>query len=271
MTALLVVVALVAVAATVALAVLVARLHRERTTLGDERTRLEQRVHALEADLATAGDELAAARAAAEAAGEEAAAAQAEVAATRAEADATAERAAEAEQRVSDLDARIAALRAAGGDPALLWSLELERTARRWRHSVAPGPATTTPLATSTNVLRTAVEIVAAAVNEESGTAVRVAWELGDDEVPDAVALQVLRTADELVAAAAMVTDHAVLTVSRDEGGVRVAIVPGAAGGTAMPADAGVLARLLAAHAQASSEGGGASVVVPADPRVDLT
>lgn len=105
-------------------------------------------------------------------------------------------------------------LRAGGGgkEPAL-WSLELRRSERTWRHSVAPVPGGTSPFAEADDPLRVAVEVEAAALREEVGAPLEVQWQAQVDDPGDALLL--LRLAQELLAAAAR---QGVTAVLRAEG-----------------------------------------------------
>ena len=112
-------------------------------------------------------------------------------------------RAAEAEGRETEAAARAdaAEARAVGVDADVLWALELLRSERTWRHSVAPGPDAPSVLDNSAEPLQQALQIELDAAREEVGVEVEL-----DAEVPAeltvAGSLLALRTAQELLAPA---------------------------------------------------------------------
>lgn len=86
-------------------------------------------------------------------------------------------------------------------DPELLWSLEMTRSERTWRHSVAVDPDGPSPFPDAPDPLRFAVEVEAAAMREEVGAFITVQWDA--ETVADPIRrLLVLRIANELLAAA---------------------------------------------------------------------
>ena len=105
----------------------------------------------------------------------------------------------EASERERCLQDRLRA--GVGGKEPALWSLELLRSERTWRHSVAPVPGGTSPFAETDDPLRVAVEVEAAALREEVGAPLEVEWRAEVVEPGDALLL--LRLAQELLAAAA--------------------------------------------------------------------
>ncbi len=102
-----------------------------------------------------------------------------------------------------------------GADTTALWVLELQRVERRWHASVAPGIDLTSPLvgASVDDQPRVALEIVAAALREETGTRSTIDWQL-TAPLPPATALLVVRTGDELMASAAPQAEAVRLAVS---------------------------------------------------------
>lgn len=133
----------------------------------------------------------------------------------RRDAAAAAAGAAIAGEELESLRRRVADQAASGHDAEALWSLELARSARRWYHSVAPGPDAPCPLVGSTDALRTAVEIEADALREEAGARIEVRWEL-QESLPPERALLVLRVAQELLADAVTLAEITELTVAAD-------------------------------------------------------
>ncbi len=83
-----------------------------------------------------------------------------------------------------------------------LWNLELARTERLWRNSVAIDPTSeTSPFDDADNALRQAIEIEAAALREDVGALIEVDWQAEAIESP-ARRLVVLRLAQEMLASA---------------------------------------------------------------------
>jgi len=131
-----------------------------------------------------------------------------------------------ADARVQELQDRLGSLaREGGADPSLLLALELARSERRWRHSVATGPDQPSPFVGAADPVRVAVEVEVQALREESGALLELRWELADP-LASAAALRVLRTAQEVAADAAQSLDEATLVVAPADGGVRVAVEP---------------------------------------------
>jgi hypothetical protein len=102
---------------------------------------------------------------------------------------------------VDDLRAQILV----SADAATLWALELARVDRRWHVSVAPGIDLTSPVMShaEADLPRLALEIIAQALREETGTRFTVDWQVTADLSP-ATALLVVRLGDEMLAASAM-------------------------------------------------------------------
>lgn len=122
----------------------------------------------------------------------------------------------ESESRNARLELRLAAAGDGAPEVAALWELELARSERTWRYSVAPLPLGPSPFPNCDDPLRLAVEIEAAALREEVGAPLEVRWDAGP--VTDhAHALLVLRLSQELLAAAAREGQNAVLAVTGDD------------------------------------------------------
>lgn len=107
-----------------------------------------------------------------------------------------------------------------GHDAASLWQLEMMRSERTWRYHVAPGLDSPSPLdQPGSDQLRTAVDIEASALREESGTAVEVEWNIPRPLDPGP-ALVVLRQVQEHLAQFAKRSDR--ITVRVSDGGDHV-------------------------------------------------
>jgi hypothetical protein len=110
-------------------------------------------------------------------------------------------------------------------DAHALWALEVARVERRWHLSVAPGIGLTSPLARCApeDAPRVALDIIASALREETGTRFAIDWQL-DLRLPPAAALLVVRTGEELLSAAALSSDRAELRVSQRDDHVLVGV-----------------------------------------------
>ena len=82
--------------------------------------------------------------------------------------------------------------------PEALWRLELARSERLWRNSVAVVPDEPSPIATADDPLRAALDVELAAAREESGVEVDLEIDLPQRLGPPE-ALAVLRAAQELL------------------------------------------------------------------------
>ncbi len=105
-----------------------------------------------------------------------------------------------------------------------MWALELNRSERKWRHSVAVGPQDHGPFEAVDDPLQAAIGIEVDAAREEAGIDVAVDWQL--EEVLDrATSLLVLRAVQELLGASIAVVEEAtVLHVASDPGGVLLSL-----------------------------------------------
>ncbi len=105
-----------------------------------------------------------------------------------------------------------------GFSPATAWQLELVRSDRTWRYSVASNPVEdSSPFEDTDNPLRLAIEIEALALREDVGAFIGIRWEasnLIDPEVDPARAHLTLRLAQEMLAAAAREAEPSELWVS---------------------------------------------------------
>ncbi len=108
-----------------------------------------------------------------------------------------------------------------GTTPETLWNLELTRSDRTWRTSVSTNPEVDqSPFDDAEDPARLAIEIEAAALRENVGAAIDVAWDA--DVVEDVAQRHLLvRVAQELLESAARSPEPSVLTAtSGDDGAV---------------------------------------------------
>lgn len=102
------------------------------------------------------------------------------------------------------------------GHPATLWALELARSKRTWRTSVAANPfAEPTPFEETDDPVRLAVEVEASALRENVGALVDIDWQIGPVTDPTRSHL-IVRVAQELLEAAARNPEPLRLVVSGD-------------------------------------------------------
>ena len=134
---------------------------------------------------------------------------------------------ADAEERIVTLAARpgvvVGEMTAAEGEATtdagaeVLWSLELARSERQWRNSVAIDPTSeTSPFDTTDDPAREAVEIEAAALREDVGALITVDWQAPPIESVSR-RLTIVRVAQEMLATAARVPGAARLLVTHDD------------------------------------------------------
>ena len=111
-------------------------------------------------------------------------------------------------------------------DPGILWQLELARSERTWRYSVAMFPDDESPFAETDDPLRLAVETESAALRDEVGAFLSVDWRIGSIDRPGHCHL-ILRVAQEMLAQAARVEEPTVLVVTADaKGNVVLRLLP---------------------------------------------
>jgi hypothetical protein len=129
----------------------------------------------------------------------------------------------EAEEAAADAEARntgavVGAVASVDGtDPAALWQLELVRSERTWRTSVAVDPsAEQGPFAVADDPVRLAVEITAAALREDVGAFISLDWQVPPIEEPAKRHL-VVRVAQEMLEAAARTPEPLRLVVTGDQ------------------------------------------------------
>ena len=139
----------------------------------------------------------------------------------------------ELRQQVSDIEERIATLAArpgvvvgdmttdpstaAGAGAEVLWGLELARSERQWRTSVAIDPTSeTSPFQSTDDPVRLAVETEAAALREDVGALITVDWQAPPIESVSR-RLMIVRVAQEMLATAARVPGAARLLVTHDD------------------------------------------------------
>lgn len=213
---------MVAVVVILAVVVLIlgAALWASRSSLSAAESRvaeLADRLETTEREATAAAADLSEARAKLEAERQH----STELASARDEAEARADKAersaAEAEEARADAEARAERAEAAASDPLApmaLWALETVRLDRLWRDLVVPDPSTTSPLATTGDPSRSAAEIFADALREQSGTSIEVVWRVGS-AVPPAPGAVLVRVVEELLAVA-RAADTGTLTVHDD-------------------------------------------------------
>ena len=122
-----------------------------------------------------------------------------------------------AEERIVTLAARPGVVVGESADDAnaeTLWDLELARSERSWRNSVAINPVDdASPFETTDDPLRTAVEVEAAALREDVGALITIDWKA--EPIPSASRrLLVVRVAQEMLALAARAPGAARLVVT---------------------------------------------------------
>ena len=104
-----------------------------------------------------------------------------------------------------------------GTDPSALWQLELVRSERTWRTSVAVDPSTPNgPFEVADDPVRLAVEVTAAALREDVGAFISIDWQVPPIEDPARRHL-IVRVAQEMLEAAARTPEPLQLVVSGDE------------------------------------------------------
>jgi hypothetical protein len=119
-----------------------------------------------------------------------------------------------------------------GFSPAMAWELELVRSERTWRYSVAANPVEDpSPFdAGDVNTLKLAIEIEALALREDVGAFIGIDWQVGvaiDPVADPARAHLTLRLAQELLASAAREMSPSTMIVRSDpkRGGVSLEVV----------------------------------------------
>lgn len=118
-----------------------------------------------------------------------------------------------------------------GFSPGMAWDLELVRSERTWRYSVAANPVEDpNPFIDTDNSLRLAIEVEALALREDVGAFIGIDWQAGNDIDPaadPARAHLTLRLAQELLASAARELSPSTLVVTSDaeRGGVSLEVV----------------------------------------------
>lgn len=121
----------------------------------------------------------------------------------------------ETEELKAKLDKAKAESKPHGVDPATLWELELARSERTWRYSVAINPDDLSPFIAEADLLRLAVETEAAALRDEVGAFLTVDWQA--DEIDDpARSLLILRLSHELLNKASRINEPTVLVVTTE-------------------------------------------------------
>lgn len=126
---------------------------------------------------------------------------------------------------------------------AMLWDLELARSARTWRYSVSTDPLAESPFLDADDPLKLALEVEAAALREDVGA--RLTIQVDGSAADAGTALVVLRMTQELLINAAREAEQAAVHVvvrgrvaeisidARDEDDGVVEVVPPVSGGRA--------------------------------------
>lgn len=125
-----------------------------------------------------------------------------------------------AEDRIVTLAARpgvvVGELSTEDSNAEMLWDLEVARSERAWRNSVAINPVDDpSPFESTKDPVRTAVEIEASALREDVGAMITVDWNAPLIESPSR-RLIVVRVAQEMLALASRAPGAAKLLVSED-------------------------------------------------------
>lgn len=128
-----------------------------------------------------------------------------------------------AEERIVTLAARpgvvVGELSTEDSNAEMLWDLEVARSERAWRNSVAINPVDDpSPFETSDDPVRTAIEIEASALREDVGAMISVDWSAEAIQSPSR-RLIVVRVAQELLALASRAPGAAKLVVAQDADG----------------------------------------------------
>ncbi len=123
-----------------------------------------------------------------------------------------------AEERIVTLASRpgvvVGELSTEDSNAEMLWDLEVARSERAWRNSVAINPVDDpSPFETTEDPVRTAVEIEASALREDVGAMITVDWTAGLIESPSR-RLIVVRVAQEMLALASRAPGAAKLMVA---------------------------------------------------------
>lgn len=151
------------------------------------------------------------------------------------------------------------------GDPGAdtLWDLEVARSERSWRNSVAINPVDDpSPFDSTDDPVRTAVEIEASALREDVGALIEVEWKLPPIEA-SARRILVVRVAQEMLASASRVPGAARLVASEDAdtGSFVLSFEPADEGGPVL----NLIPPPISTEAIDVRSDGGLTVTVPAD------
>lgn len=196
----------------VAVLVLAAWLYGTRSALRESRERadeLDERLEQTTREVEHAMGRVAEAEARVQAESERADAADRAAAAAAKEAE-------NAEAVARAASERALALERMAIDAPGLWALEVVRLDRIWRDHAVAGPEAPSPLAETEDPARAAVEILADAVREDSGTVFELRWKAGEVLAP-APAARLVRACEELFALARHV-DTGVVEVVLENG-----------------------------------------------------
>lgn len=144
-----------------------------------------------------------------------------------------------------------------------LWALEVARSERSWRNSVAINPVDDpSPFDDTDDPVRTAVEIEASALREDVGALIDVEWKIEPIEA-SARRILVVRVAQEMLASASRAPGAARLVASQneDDGSLVLAFEPADEGGPVL----NLIPPPISSEVLAVESENGLTVTVPAE------
>ncbi|MGH1489748.1 MAG: hypothetical protein ACRBK7_10190 [Acidimicrobiales bacterium] len=170
-----------------------------------------------------------------------------------------------AEERIVTLAARpgvvVGELSTEDSNAEMLWDLEVARSERAWRNSVAINPIDDpSPFEASENPVRTAVEIEASALREDVGALIEIDWNAAPIESP-ARRLMVVRVAQEMLALAARAPGAARLIVTEASAEDATDAVENVASGSADQVNGDSADQIVETQTVADKQGGGELVM----------
>ncbi len=173
-----------------------------------------------------------------------------------------------AEEQIVTLAARPGVVVGEAGESAdpgadTLWALEVARSERSWRNSVAINPVDDpSPFDETDDPVRTAVEIEASALREDVGALIDVEWKI-EPIVSSARRILVVRVVQEMLASASRVPGAARLVASQneDDGSLVLAFEPADEGGPVL----NLIPPPISSDVLAVQNENGLTVTVPAE------